>query len=263
MRRRLASVTRRSAFSALALLGLALACRSKSEGRAGRGGESAAASSTAASNRLDVLATSSVEAAVRKAGQAFQTAHAGVEVRVQTATPAQLRARLGSDPKADVVVLEGELSDGPGLVPGSARKIGQSVLVLVRSRRADEIKRAADLPKASFPHFVLPDPAHNPSGAAAKAWLAATKVDDKSLLETLEPRLLPKPDARATLAELERRGRTMGVVLQIDLASAQTVKVVSELAIPPIAFTAGVVPGPNQKQAAEFVTLLAAHGLVP
>ena len=161
----------------------------------------------------------------------------------------------------DVVVLEGELADSPGIVAGSARRIGQSALVLVRSRRTAEIEQPDELPKAAFPHFLLPDPAQNPSGAAAKAWLAQTKAGSTTLLDALEPRLLLEPDARATLAELERRGHTMGVVLKIDLAAAKTIKPFFELPTAPIPFTAAVVRGPDEKRAAKFVKVLAERGI--
>jgi hypothetical protein len=251
---------RLSVLCGIALLALAPACRSQRQRAAARGTESAASAAAVAAPTLDVLCAPSVETAIRKAGEGFR-ASTSANVRVAVATPAQIRARLGAAPSVDVVVLEGELADAPGIVAGSARRIGQSALVLVRSRRADEIKQPDELPKASFPHFVLPDPVHNPSGAAAKAWLAQTKAGSTSLLEALEPRLLPEPDARATLAELERRGRTMGVVLKIDLTAAKTIKPFFELPTPPIPFTAAVVRGPNEKRAAAFVKTLAEKGI--
>jgi len=253
---------RLGAFCAIVLLALTPACRCQRQRTAGGGSESSASSARPVVPALDVLCAASVEPAIRKAGEGFRAA-ASADVHVEVATPAQIRARLAGASSVDVVVLEGELADSPGIVAGSARRIGQSALVLVRSRRAAEIKQPDELPKASFPNFVLPDPAHSPAGAAAKAWLAQTKAGSTTLLEALEPRLLFKPDARATLAELERRGRTMGVVLKIDLAAAKTVKPLLELPTTPIPFTAAVVRGPDEKRATAFVKLLTDEGIAP
>jgi hypothetical protein len=237
-----------------------LACRAEPE-RAPAPAPASAPARSAAPPTVRVLAVPSVDAAVRAAASAFQARHGGVTVTIELAAPALIRARLGGASKADVVVVEGELGDGPGIAPGSARRVGQSALFAVRSRRADEIEEPSQLPKASFPHFVLPDPALNASGAAAKAWLEGTQLDSGSLFAALEPRLLPQRDAQAALAELERRGRTMGIVLALDLATAKTIKPLFELPGEPVPFTAAVVAGHDRQRAAAFVTLLVERGL--
>jgi len=138
-----------------------------------------------------------------------------------------------------------------GLIDPATRKsiLGNSLVVIVPSDSALQIKSASDLTNADVKQIALADPKAVPAGVYAKAWL--TKLQ---LWPAVEPKVVPTENVRAALAAVASDNVDAGVVYKTDAAISKNVKIAYEVPRadgPDISYPVALVKGSPQPDAAK------------
>jgi molybdate transport system substrate-binding protein len=147
-----------------------------------------------------------------------------------------------------------------GLIDPATRKdrLGNSLVVVVPSDSALEIKSPADLTNAAVKQIALADPKAVPAGVYAMAWL--TKLQ---LWPAVEPRVVPTENVRAALAAVASGNVDAGVVYKTDAAISKRVKIAYEVPRadgPDIRYPMALVKGSPQPEAGKmFLDYLASE----
>ncbi|MCA9641761.1 MAG: molybdate ABC transporter substrate-binding protein, partial [Myxococcales bacterium] len=116
------------------------------------------------------------------------------------------------------------------VAPDSRQDLLSNQLVLIgNAASTSQLSHPRELADPRFKELVLGDPAAVPAGIYAKQYLQSLKQGDGSVWQTLEKRVVPMPDVRAALVQIEQRSGAVGFVYKTDAALSQKVKVLFEV----------------------------------
>ncbi|HUZ07960.1 MAG TPA: molybdate ABC transporter substrate-binding protein, partial [Candidatus Paceibacterota bacterium] len=112
------------------------------------------------------------------------------------------------------------------LIDTATRKsiLDNSLVVVVPSDSALQIKSASSLTNAEVKQIALADPKAVPAGVYAKAWL-----EKLQLWFAIEPKVVPTENVRAALAAVASGNVEAGVVYKTDAAISKNVKIAYEV----------------------------------
>jgi molybdate transport system substrate-binding protein len=138
-----------------------------------------------------------------------------------------------------------------GLIDSATRKsiLGNSLVVVVPSNSALQIKSGSDLTNADVRLLALADPQAVPAGVYVKAWLEKLR-----LWPAIEPKVVPTENVRAALAAVASGNVDAGVVYKTDAAISKNVKIACEVPRadgPDISYPMALVKGLPQPEAAK------------
>lgn len=183
-------------------------------------------------SELLVFAAASLRDALTEVGTSYEQAPEGVPVRYNFAASNALAQQLIAAPRADVFFSASEAwmdkVEQAGVVAPDTRQalLGNQLVVVVREDSALGVHHACDLLTLHFDHLVLGDPAAVPAGVYAKELLEATECPGRgNAWSALASRVLPMPDVRAALAQVEASGTAVAIVYRTDAASSRHVRV--------------------------------------
>lgn len=184
---------------------------------------------------VTVFAAASLRDAVTDLKRDFERAHSGATVAVSFAGSNALARQLIAAPKADLFLSASEqwmdaVDKAGRLVPDSRQDLLENRLVLVaNAKNAPALSHPRELAEPRFKELVLGDPNAVPAGIYAKHYLQSLKLNDGTLWQAVEKRVVPMPDVRAALVQIEQRGSAVGFVYQTDAALSKKVKVLFEV----------------------------------
>ena len=154
-----------------------------------------------------------------------------------------------------------------GAVPIASNRL----VVAALPDRVDAIRVAFLLASAEIKRLAIGDPAAVPAGVYAAAYLRS-----RGLWASYESRIVPTANVRAALAAVEHGGADAAIVYATDVRQSTRARVAIPIPpeqAPPIVYSAAVVEGPKNRQAAQrFLTFLQSqtsrdvmsrHGFLP
>ncbi|MBK7878119.1 MAG: molybdate ABC transporter substrate-binding protein [Planctomycetes bacterium] len=187
----------------------------------------------AAPLELDVYAAASLREALTELGKTYERDHAvklvfnfgsSTDLARQIVAGNQADLFLSADEKELDKVAEEKLLDDAS----RASVLGNQLVVVEAIDPKDAAKSfftqpftVDQLARPEVKLLALADTATVPAGRYAKAWL-----EKKELWKTLEARVLPGLDVRATLASIESGAAQAGIVYRTDAAVSKRVRVV-------------------------------------
>jgi molybdate transport system substrate-binding protein len=215
-----------------------------------------AAALAAYSQELLVFGAASLTESLQDAGRQFE-AQGGLKVTFSFASSSDLARQIEAGAPADLFfsadTLKMDALEKAGLVKKTDRRefLSNALVVVVPSNSTASVSSAKDLEK--FPKIALADPKAVPVGVYTKKWLT-----EKGLWGTIEPKVIPTLDVRASLAAVAGGDVPAGIVYSTDAAISKDVKVVFTVTDgPPILYSvAPVATSKNATQAAKFVAFL-------
>lgn len=187
----------------------------------------------AAGSKLQVLvfAAASLRDALTQIQTDFQRARPNVEVSLSFAGSNQLARQLLATTKADLFISASEdwmtrLEQAGRLMPNSRVDLLTNRLVLIGNGSTKlDFKVPSDLTEPRFKDIVVGDPEAVPAGIYAKKYLEQHKIGDASVWQSIQSKLVPMPDVRAALQQIEQRRGAVGFVYATDAALSNKVKV--------------------------------------
>jgi len=190
-----------------------------------------------ASEKLQILvfAAASLRDALTQIQADYQRARADVAISLSFAGSNQLARQLLATSKADLFISASEewmtrLEQAKRLVPDSRVDLLTNRLVLIGNKAAAlAITGPAELADARFKDVVLGDPEAVPAGIYARKYLEQQKLGDSNVWRAIQPKLVPMPDVRAALQQVEQRRDAVGFVYTTDAALSNKVKVLYEV----------------------------------
>ena len=218
----------------------------------GAGGCSRSAGQPTSDPPLLVFAAASLRDVMTEVGEAH-FAGGGSRVEFSFASSNSLALQLEAAPRADVFLSASEawmdrVEAAGRLVPGTRRPLLGNALVCVVNRESRlQARDACALRHQSFEHLVLGDPAAVPAGIYARQYLSDVRCEDGAApWVAMAERVLPLPDVRAALAQVEALRDAVGFVYRTDAATSSRVRVLFEVtgdSAPRITYPAAVVAG--------------------
>ncbi|MCA9632632.1 MAG: molybdate ABC transporter substrate-binding protein [Myxococcales bacterium] len=184
---------------------------------------------------VTVFAAASLRDAVTELQSEFEKSHPGAKIAVSFAGSNALARQLIAAPKADVFLSASEqwmdaVEKAGRLVPDSRQDLLKNQLVLVCNARSNLVlSHPRELSDPRFEELVLGNPDAVPAGIYAKRYLESLKVEDGSVWQAVEKRVVPMPDVRAALVQIEQRGGAIGFVYKTDAALSKKVRVLFEV----------------------------------
>ncbi len=184
---------------------------------------------------VTVFAAASLRDAVTELKRAFERGHAGSSVALNFAGSNALARQLIAAPKADLFLSASEqwmdaVEKAGRVVPDSRQDLLANQLVLIANAKAPPaFAGPQDLAEPRFKEVVLGDPEAVPAGIYARKYLEAQTVGGRSIWKAIEARVVPMPDVRAALAQIEQRRSAVGFVYKTDAALSKKVKVLFEV----------------------------------
>ena len=127
--------------------------------------------------------------------------------------------------------------------------LSNTLVIVVPSDSALEIKSAKDLADPSIRNVAVAEPQTVPAGIYAKEYLRRIKVWDR-----ITYKLIPTDNVRSALAAVESGNVETGLVYKTDALISRAVKIAYEIPRdegPKIVYPAAVVADSNQKAAAQ------------
>ncbi|MGE0325956.1 MAG: molybdate ABC transporter substrate-binding protein [Polyangiaceae bacterium] len=188
-----------------------------------------------AGHEVTVFAAASLRDALTDLQQDFQRAHAGVSVALNFAGSNALARQLIAAPKADLFLSASEdwmnaVEKAGRVAPDSRQDLLSNQLVLIgNASAAPELSHPRQLAEPRFKQLVLGDPAAVPAGIYAKRYLEGLKLESGSVWQAVQGRVVPMPDVRAALVQVEQRSDAVGFVYKTDAALSKKVRVLFEV----------------------------------
>ena len=213
---------------------------------------------------LHIFAAASLAAVMEPISQAYQAAH-GQRVLLSYGASSTLSRQISYGAPANIFISANPrwmqtLVDNKLISAQQNQALLHNKLLLVAPADSP-LESTGQLPSVEKlqdwlqdKRLAVGDPQHVPVGLyAAKALKAA------GLWQTLEPRLAPTEDARASLALLQRSEVALGIIYQSDIAAAPGLKQLAELPLPEgehISYPAAVITDDTQGSAERFMAFL-------
>ncbi len=213
---------------------------------------------------LHVFAAASLAAVMQPISQAYQDA-TGQEVKLSFGASSTLARQISFGAPAHVFISANplwmqSLIDSGVVETGKSQDLLHNSLVLV-APAGSTINSNKTLPTASeLTHWLqekrlaVGDPQHVPIGLYAEQALSAA-----GLWRSVENRLAPTEDARASLALLQRGEVALGIVYHSDLKAIPDLHLVAELPMPDgmkISYPVAVIGEKSHKSGTRFVNFL-------
>ncbi len=216
----------------------------------------ASASVAAPPDEILVFGAASLTESLQEAGKQFETP-GGPKVVFSFASSSDLARQIEAGAPADVFfsadTAKMDSVQKAGLVKKSDRRefLSNALVIVVPSNSTATVASAKDLEK--FPRIALADPKAVPVGLYAKEWL--TQI---GLWATIEPKIIPTLDVRASLAAVAGGDVPAGIVYSTDAAISKEVKVACTVRDGPAILysVAPIATSKNAAQAAKFVAFL-------
>jgi molybdate transport system substrate-binding protein len=210
----------------------------------------------APSSEILIFGAASLTDSLQDAGKQFG-AQGGPKVTFSFASSSDLARQIEAGAPADVFfsadTLKMDSLEKAGMVKKAERRefLSNALVVIVPSNSTATVMSAKDLEK--FPRIALADPKAVPVGVYAKKWLTG-----KSLWGTIEPKIIPTLDVRASLAAVAGGDVPAGIVYSTDAAISKDVKVAYTVRDGPLISysVAPIATSKNPEQAATFVAFL-------
>ena len=210
---------------------------------------------------LLVFAAASLAPFLEASSRSFRSSSASLKLRFNFGGSARLARQLLAAPRGDLFVSAGrhdlaELIQAKLVTLSDTQTLFGNRLALVApkgSKQSSADPRTLLLSTDSV--ISIADPEAAPLGRYTKAWLSTLSP---TLWQQLSPRLSPMPDARAALAQVERRPNALGIVYRSDALSSPGLEVLHEVGDKPrIEYVAAVINGrPHAAAAREFMAHL-------
>jgi len=182
----------------------------------------------------------------------------GKRVRLVFGASSALAAQIRAGAPLDLLLsADAEISDAlfaRGEVELPLVFASNRLVVVVAQDVSVPVEAPADLTHAALRRLAIPARAV-PVGRYARAWL-----EDRSLLDSLRPRIVQTEHARATLAAVDQGNAQAAIVYRTDARLARRARIAFEIAAeehPPIRYAATVVRGGDAAAAQLFLTQLA------
>src|SRR5690606_3001544 len=143
----------------------------------------------------------------------------------------QLARQLLATSKADLFISASEewmtrLEQAGRLKPDSRVDLLTNRLVLIGNKAASlDIKAPSELVEPRFKDIVLGNPEAVPAGIYARRYLEQQKLGEANVWRLIQPKVVPMPDVRAALQQVEQRQGAVGFVYATDAALSNKVKV--------------------------------------
>jgi molybdate transport system substrate-binding protein len=136
-----------------------------------------------------------------------------------------------------------------GLVDAASRRslLSNRLVVVGSADSALKVTTPADLKQPGVRRLALANPEAVPAGKYAKAWLEKT-----GLWASLQERVVPSVDVRATLGTVESGAADAGVVYRTDAAISKRVRILYEVPVsdgPRISYPLAALRGPGDPAA--------------
>lgn len=215
-----------------------------------------------AGEALTVFAAASLQESLTAAGAAW-TATSGAPVRFSFGASSAIARQIDQGAPADVFLSADEdwmnwLAGRGGIVASTRRRLLSNQLVLIApagSKTVLKIARGMPLAKAlGRGRLAVADTTAVPAGKYARAALTRLGVWD-----SVEDRLLPAENVRATLAYVARGEAPLGIVYATDAKADPKVRVVGVFpgsSHSPIVYPGAVTAGSRNARAAAFLGYL-------
>ena len=205
---------------------------------------------------LLVFGAASLTESLEEAGKQFE-AQGGPGVEFSFASSSDLARQIEAGAPADVFfsadTLRMDALEKSGLVKKADRRefLTNALVVVVASDTTATVTSAKDLEK--FPRIAIADPRAVPIGVYARDWLTGN-----GLWPSIEPKIVPTLDVRASLAAVAGGDIPAGIVYSTDAAISKDVKVAYTVKDgPPIRYSAApIATSKNAAAARRFVAFL-------
>jgi molybdate transport system substrate-binding protein len=195
------SMFRAGAITLLAILALAMACGGADE------------------DELLVFAAASLTDVLTELGDEYR-AETGIDVVFSFGGSQLLARQIVNGAPADLLISAGEqpvqMLVRQDLVSGRPFDlVGNELVVVARNGLADAHLELEDLATSAFASVSIPDPDLAPAGTYAREALTSL-----GLWDALADKIVPAPDVRAALTNVERGNTDAAVVYRTDAATA-------------------------------------------
>ncbi|MDP0499892.1 MAG: molybdate ABC transporter substrate-binding protein [Verrucomicrobiota bacterium JB022] len=217
---------------------------------------------------LRVFVAASLTDVLTEIAEAYEQ-ETGRQIEFNFASSGALAQQITAANAADVFISASErwmdhIETAGRLQPGTRGTILHNQLVVVANPASPyaPLDDASALCGLDLRFLSIGDPAHVPAGRYAQAWLESVDCDrGASLWAQLQPKLLPAPDVRAALTQVEGRSDIVGIVYRTDyLARAETFRLLYAVPLtegPSIQYAAASLAEANDPEgAAAFLAYL-------
>ena len=178
---------------------------------------------------VTVFAAASLSDALGIIGTNFQ-AQTGIRAEFNFAASSTLATQIEEGAPADILFSADEAQMDrlarENLINAVTRKdvLGNSLVVVIGSDSALQIKSPTDLTNSRIRLIALADPKAVPAGVYAKAWL-----EKLGLWQEIRPKVVPAENVRAALAAVASGNTDAGVVYKTDAVISRNVQVAYEV----------------------------------
>ena len=217
-------------------------------------------------DELLVFAAASLRDAMTEVGAAYEAQPESSRLHFNFGASNTLAQQLIASPRADAFVSANEAwmdraEQASVLAPGSRRVLLSNRLVLIAPRNSTvRVDHPCGLLDSDFEYLVLGNPEAVPAGVYARQHLASVDCPGHgNAWAALSPKVLPMPDVRAALAQVERRRRVVGFTYRTDAATSSRVRVLYEVrgpTAPRITYPAALTRGRDGAPQRRFMDFL-------
>lgn len=210
---------------------------------------------------VTVFAAASLADSLKKIAAAYEPT-AGDHITFNFAASSTLARQIEAGAPADIFFSADEAQmdrlAGRGLIATNTRasRLGNTLVVVVRTDSPLAFASASDLTNAALRHLALADPRAVPAGVYAKQWLGRL-----ALWSAVEPRVVPCENVRAALAAVESGNAEAGIVYGTDARISSRVKIAFTATgpgVPAISYPVALVKNaPAAGAAQKFLAYLA------
>ncbi len=209
-----------------------------------------------------MFAAASLAPFLEASSGSFRNSAASPKLRFNFGGSARLARQLLAAPRGDLFISAGrhdlaELIRAKLVTAADTQTLFGNRLTLVAHRDSKlSSSDPATLLLSSDSVISIADPEAAPLGRYTKAWLSALSP---TLWQRVSSRLSPMPDARAAVAQVERRPNALGIVYRSDALGSPRLKVLYEAGERPrIEYVAAIINGrPHSAVAHAFMGHLA------